>query len=130
MREKPILCIDFDGVLHSYMSGWKGFGRCDDPPMPGALEFLHEATRFFRVAVYSSRSKSLRGRAAMYAPPNERDLRWRDAIIGRLIVEGAQDASDSELERCLSPCVCGPALIEAAKRLRDTGNLPYELPYE
>jgi len=64
-RKKPILCLDFDGVLHSYSSGWKGVGVCDDPPVPGAEDFLHEATRFFRVAIYSSRSKSLRGRAAM-----------------------------------------------------------------
>lgn len=62
---KPILCIDFDGVLHSYVSGWKGIGRCDDPPIEGAEEFLHEATKHFRVAIYSARSKSLRGRAAM-----------------------------------------------------------------
>lgn len=62
---KPILCLDFDGVIHSYASGWKGVGRADDPPVEGALEFLHEATRRFRVAIYSSRSRSLRGRTCM-----------------------------------------------------------------
>lgn len=62
---KPILCLDFDGVIHGYDSGWKGAGVCDDPPVPGTLEFLHEATKHFRVMVYSSRSKSLRGRRAM-----------------------------------------------------------------
>lgn len=63
--KKPILCLDFDGVIHGYQSGWQGAGRCDDPPTPGTLEFLMEATRHFRVAIYSSRSKSLAGRAAM-----------------------------------------------------------------
>ena len=27
---KPILCLDFDGVLHSYTSGWRG-ARIPDP---------------------------------------------------------------------------------------------------
>lgn len=32
------ICIDFDGVLHSYTSGWQGHGNIKDPPMPGATE--------------------------------------------------------------------------------------------
>jgi len=56
------LCIDFDGVLHSYVSGWKGADRVDDPPVPGAMRFLVDATHHFEeVAVYSSRSKEAGG---------------------------------------------------------------------
>jgi hypothetical protein len=62
---KPILCLDFDGVLHSYTSGWQGAGVANDPPVPGAADFLHRATARFTVAIYSSRSKSLAGRACM-----------------------------------------------------------------
>lgn len=62
---KPILCLDFDGVIHSYTSGWQGAGVCNDPPVAGTLEFLEEATKHFRVLIYSSRSKSLSGRRAM-----------------------------------------------------------------
>lgn len=62
---KPILCLDFDGVIHSYHSGWQGAGVCADPPVAGTEEFLLEATRHFRVMIYSSRSKSLAGRRAM-----------------------------------------------------------------
>ena len=62
---KPILCLDFDGVIHSYSSGWQGAGKCPDPPVDGTLEYLHQATKHFRVMVYSSRSKSLAGRRAM-----------------------------------------------------------------
>jgi hypothetical protein len=64
---KPILCLDFDGVLHSYTSGWQGAGVCNDPPVLGTEEFLIEAARHFRLMIYSSRSKSLRGRLAMKA---------------------------------------------------------------
>jgi len=28
---KPILCLDFDGVIHSYSSGWKGADVIPDP---------------------------------------------------------------------------------------------------
>lgn len=62
---KPILCLDFDGVLHSYTSGWKGAGVASDPPVDGAAQFLYEATKHFTVAIYSSRSKSLTGRWCM-----------------------------------------------------------------
>lgn len=62
---KPILCLDFDGVIHSYTSGWQGAGVCNDPPVPGTSEFLEEATKRYRVMIYSSRSKSLSGRWAM-----------------------------------------------------------------
>lgn len=62
---KPILCLDFDGVLHSYSSGWKGARRIPDPPVPGALEFVVCALDRFRVAILSSRSHQLFGRFAM-----------------------------------------------------------------
>ncbi|TKD50541.1 hypothetical protein [Sphingomonas baiyangensis] len=62
---KPILCLDFDGVIHSYTSGWQGAGIAADPPVAGTLEYLVEATKHYRVMVYSSRSKSLAGRRAM-----------------------------------------------------------------
>lgn len=65
MTRKPLICLDFDGVLHSYASGWQGAGVANDPPVPGAARFLHDATARFTVAIYSSRSKSLVGRACM-----------------------------------------------------------------
>lgn len=65
MTFRPILCLDFDGVIHSYTSGWKGAGNCPDPPVPGTEAFLVEATMTFRVMVFSSRSRSFAGRRAM-----------------------------------------------------------------
>lgn len=62
---KPILCLDFDGVVHSYVSGWKGANMIPDPPVPGALQFIIDALAHFRVAIYSSRSGQPGGIEAM-----------------------------------------------------------------
>lgn len=62
---KPILCLDFDGVIHSYTSGWKGARTIPDAPVPGALQFIVEALDHFDVQIFSSRSNYLFGRAAM-----------------------------------------------------------------
>lgn len=62
---KPILCLDFDGVIHSYTSGWQGADNIPDPPVPGAIAFLKEAVKHFRVAIFSSRSCQPGGGVAM-----------------------------------------------------------------
>lgn len=64
-KRKPILCLDFDGVLHSYTSGWKGARNIPDPPVPGALEFVVGALDRFHVCILSSRSHQWGGRRAM-----------------------------------------------------------------
>lgn len=53
---KRILCLDFDGVCHSYVSGWKGATVIPDAPVPGLLEFLVQAVEVFEVNIFSSRS--------------------------------------------------------------------------
>lgn len=64
-KRKPILCLDFDGVIHSYKTGWKGESIISDPPVEGALEFMYDALHHFRVAIYSSRSSTPGGINAM-----------------------------------------------------------------
>lgn len=65
MRNKPILCVDFDGVIHSYTTPWKDATTIPDPPVPGALRWLWKATEWFDVQIYSSRSKDPMAREAM-----------------------------------------------------------------
>jgi len=64
-KQKPILCLDFDGVLHSYTSGWQGADVVADPPVEGALDFIWNALDHFTVAIYSTRSEGYAGRRAM-----------------------------------------------------------------
>lgn len=60
------LCIDFDGVIHSYKSGWKGATVIPDEPVPGAIEWLVGLLdKGFQPCIYSSRSKTWFGRRAM-----------------------------------------------------------------
>lgn len=76
--KNPIICVDFDGVIHSYSSGWQGVANIPDPPVAGAIEWLEQhlpvpdsvcamAPEHVGpvVVIYSSRSKSWRGRRAM-----------------------------------------------------------------
>jgi hypothetical protein len=62
---KPILCLDFDGVCHSYVSGWKGAAVIPDPPVMGMWEFLAAALHEFEVDIFSSRSNQVGGILAM-----------------------------------------------------------------
>jgi len=74
---KPILCLDFDGVLHSYKSGWKGPRNIPDEPVKGAIEWVRsllgcpdnegigDRYKDFKIYIYSARSKSFLGRQAM-----------------------------------------------------------------
>lgn len=65
--KKPILTLDFDGVIHSYTSGWKGARIIPDCPVDGALEFIVTSLEHFEVNILSSRSHQWGGRRAMKA---------------------------------------------------------------
>lgn len=67
MKNKPILCLDFDGTIHAYTSGWKGADVIPDPPVDGAFQFLESASEQFEVHVYSARSGLPGGIDAMQA---------------------------------------------------------------
>ena len=66
VRNKPILCVDFDGVIHLYTTPWERADIISDGPVPGALRWLWKATEWFDVHIYSIRSKSSAGIKAMH----------------------------------------------------------------
>ena len=85
---KPTLCLDFDGVIHSYSSGWQGADVVADPPVDGALEFLREAIEYFDVQVYSSRSHQDGGIPAMQEwLLNRYEERYGDDDVYHLVFE-------------------------------------------
>jgi len=65
--DKPIICLDFDGTIHSYESGWQGAEIISDTPIKGSFEFINDASKHFNVHVYSARSGLPGGIDAMKA---------------------------------------------------------------
>ena len=60
--------FDFDGVIHSYTSGWQGEGNIPDPPVQGireALKEIHDAG--YEVMVVSTRCATIEGHGAIEA---------------------------------------------------------------
>ena len=63
---RPTVVFDFDGVIHSYKSGWQGETVIADEPVPGIRESLKQIhDTGYKIAVVSTRCKSLEGMSAI-----------------------------------------------------------------
>ena len=63
---KPTVVFDFDGVIHSYKSGWQGQETIPDPVVPGIVEVIDELRAAgYRVVVVSTRCADPAGKAAV-----------------------------------------------------------------
>ena len=59
MGYQKTVVFDFDGVIHSYNSGWKGVCIIPDPPVPGIKECIEDIrTAGYKVVVSSTRCES------------------------------------------------------------------------
>ncbi|TXH52853.1 MAG: hypothetical protein E6Q97_14630 [Desulfurellales bacterium] len=76
--KKPILCLDFDGVIHRYSKGWQN-GVIYDDAVPGFFEFAEAAAEHFHLVIYSSRSKTEEGQIEMALWMTAQRKKWREA---------------------------------------------------
>ncbi|MCC6649030.1 MAG: hypothetical protein IT374_26115 [Polyangiaceae bacterium] len=65
MPAPKTLAVDFDGVIHAYVSPWTRPEEIHDPPVPGALTFLNLARERFEVVICSVRAETPEGREAI-----------------------------------------------------------------
>jgi hypothetical protein len=62
---RQTICLDFDGVIHSYRSGWQGSTVIPDPPIHRTKEAVERLRRNFRVVVFSARCNTQEGKQAI-----------------------------------------------------------------
>lgn len=80
---KGTVVFDFDGVIHSYISGWKGIAVIPDPPVRGIREAIHDIRNAgYEVAVVSTRCSTDTGTMAIC-----KYLRKHDIHVDRILAE-------------------------------------------
>jgi len=80
---EPTVIFDFDGVIHSYESGWKGVTNIPDPPVTGIRDVIEELRiAGYKVVVVSTRCYQEGGIEAI-----QRYLDKHDIVVDRVTGE-------------------------------------------
>lgn len=81
-KYKPIVCLDFDGVIHSYTSGWEGATVISDPPVTHMYEALAAIHDEYYTILCSSRCSIYGGKEAIQRWLDKYDLsQFIDEIV-------------------------------------------------
>ena len=76
MKYQPNVVLDFDGVIHSYVSGWQGIDVVPDPPVLGIGEEIDRIRAAgYRVVVVSTRCADPAGMGAVMKYLNEHEIK-------------------------------------------------------
>lgn len=78
-NRKGRICFDFDGVIHSYVSGWHGNNVANDPPVPGIAEVIRKLyNEGWEIYVHSSRCATLAGLQTIQNYLNRYEIPYTD----------------------------------------------------
>jgi hypothetical protein len=66
-RARRTICLDFDGTIHAYRTGWCGPTVIPDEPTHGAREAIAQLRESYRVVIHSARCRTAEGRQAIEA---------------------------------------------------------------
>ena len=59
---KKRICFDFDGVIHSYTSGWKGVNIIPDPPVEGIKKVIDDLiSKNYEIVIFTTRATGIEG---------------------------------------------------------------------
>lgn len=68
------IVLDFDGVIHSYTSGWQGVDVIPDSPVAGIKEAIQDIRKYYKVVVVSTRCFQEGGLEAVRAWLDKHDI--------------------------------------------------------
>lgn len=72
---KQTVVFDFDGVIHSYLSGWKGINVIPDEPVAGIKDALRDIKEAgYEIVIVSTRCQNELGRNAIMEWLNMHEL--------------------------------------------------------
>lgn len=82
MKKKTVV-FDFDGVIHSYKSGWKGIDIIPDKPTEGIKDVIEKLRKNnYEVVIVSTRTSEEKGKQAI-----EKWLEQNEIVVDRLCKE-------------------------------------------
>lgn len=112
MMAKKTVVFDFDGVIHSYASGWKGITEIPDDPVKGIREAIAKLREDYEIVIVSTRCAEVKGIMAM--------AKWLDAH--GIVVDRISDVKPPAIVTIDDRCICfngdAASLMEKVRNFR------------